>query len=156
MDKLIDYLTVAYFAHTHFISRREMIEELRLPVVLAETLHIDQLIWELYEDYAQEFQSREPYDAQFALNSAGTANPVVVSIKGKYIESSARTDTYVQTITLQGTGTPNFNFTVPQNIQVDPAILQQLWNHFSQELNNQLKPLQVAKKISSFGEWRSE
>ncbi len=155
MDSLIDYLTVAYFSHSHSISRDEMINELGLPVVLAEKLKIEGLIWELYEEYAQEFQSRQPYDAQCILQEA-TTNPVTVSIKGKFVESAKRTDVYIQTTTLQGTGTPNFNFTIPQNLQVAPQVLQEIVNHFLQELNSQLKPFQVAKKLSTFGEWKTE
>jgi hypothetical protein len=64
----------------------------------------------------------------------------------------------VQTVILQGTGVPNFNFTVPQNIPglQDPAVLQQIIQHFLNELNSQLKPFLVAKKVASSGEWNSE
>jgi hypothetical protein len=155
MDRLVDYLTVAYFAHSHFISREEMIHELKLKVVPAENLKIDALIWELYEEYANEFQSRKPYDMQGELQGA-TTNPVTVQIKGKYVESTPRTDVYIQTTTLQGTGIPNINFTLPQNVQVSQQDLQTIINHLSQQLSNQLKPFQVAKKLSSYGEWKTE
>jgi hypothetical protein len=155
-DKVESHLTTAYCAHAHFISRNEMIEDLALPVVPAEKLGIDSLMWSLYEDYAAEFNSREPYDMQRELHSA-TQNPTSVRLVGKYIESTSRTDKYVQTLTLQGAGLPNINFTIPVlNPPVDPAVFQQLIQHLMTELNNQLRPFLVAKKIASFGEWQTE
>jgi hypothetical protein len=87
-----------------------------------------------------------------------TTNPLTIHIRSKFVESAKRTDTYVQTVILQGTGVPNFNFTVPQNIPglQDPAVLQQIIQHFLNELNSQLKPFLVAKKVASSGEWNSE
>jgi hypothetical protein len=156
MDSLVDYLTVAYFSHSHCISRGEMIKDLNLPIVLAEKLEIDKLIWELYEEYALELDSRRPYDPQRELSQA-TTNPVTITIKGKFVESLKRTDVYTQTTTLQGTGVPNFNFTLPNlQGQVPPQLVQPIINHFMQELSNQLKPFQVAKKVASFGEWKTE
>jgi hypothetical protein len=158
MDSLIDYLTVAYFSHSHFISRNEMIKDLKLPIVLAENVKIDKVIWELYEEYAGEMDSRKPYDAQHELSQAAT-NPVTLKIKGKFVESTKRTDVYTQTTILQGGGAPNFNFTLPtlpQNTQIPPQLVQQIINHFLQELNSQLTPFQVAKKVASFGEWKTE
>jgi hypothetical protein len=156
MDSLVDYLTVAYFSHSHCISRAEMIKDLNLPIVLAEKLKIDNVIWELYEEYAVELDSRRPYDPQRELSQAAT-NPVTITIKGKFVESLKRTDVYTQTTTLQGTGVPNFNFTLPNlQGQVPPQLVQPIINHFMQELNNQLKPFQVAKKVASFGEWKTE
>ncbi len=156
MDRLVDYLTVAYFSHSHAISREEMIKDLNLPIALAEKLNLDKVIWELYEQYALEMDSRRPYDAQRELSQAAT-NPVTITIKSKFVESLKRTDVYTQTTTLQGTGAPNFNFTLPNlQGQVPPQLVQPIINHFMQELNNQLKPFQVAKKVASFGEWKTE
>jgi len=156
MDSLVDYLTVAYFSHSHCISREEMKKDLHLPIVLAEELKIDKVIWELYEEYALEMDSRRPYDAQHELSQAAT-NPVILTMKGKFVESTKRTDIYTQTTILQGAGVPNFNFTLPDlQGQVPPQLVQPIINHFMQELNNQLKPFQVAKKVASFGEWKTE
>jgi len=158
MDKLVDYLTVAYFSHSHFISRNEMINDLKLPIVRAETLGLDGVMWELYEEYATELQSRNPYDAQRELSQAST-NPITISMKGKFVESKSRTDVYMYNIILQGTGTPNFQFNIPAlpaGVQIPQAVLQQIIANFLQQLNAQLAPFQVAKKIASFGEWRTE
>lgn len=158
MDKLVDYLTVAYYSHSHFISRNEMINDLKLPIVRAETLGLDGVMWELYEEYATVLQSRNPYDAQRELSQAAT-NPITVSMKGKFVESKSRTDVYTYNIILQGTGTPNFQFSLPAlpaGIAIPPAVLQQIINNFLQQLNAQLAPFQVAKRIASFGEWSIE
>jgi hypothetical protein len=158
MDKLVDYLTVAYYSHSHFISRNEMINDLKLPIIRAEKLGLDGIIWELYEEYATEMQSRNPYDAQRELSQAST-NPTTVSMKGKFVESKNRTDVYVYNNILQGAGTPNFNFslpTLPAGVTIPPAVLQQIIAYFLQQLNSQLAPFQIAKKIASFGEWRIE
>jgi hypothetical protein len=72
------------------------------------------------------------------------------------VESTKRTDIYVQTVILQGTGLPNFNFTIPQVAGVPQQALQQFIQHFLTELNNQLRPFLVAKKLATFGEWRTE
>jgi hypothetical protein len=156
MDHLISLLTVAYYAHTHLISRQEMETDLHLPLVYAEKLRVSELIWDLYEDYAQEFQSRKIFDMHSELHHSNQ-NPLTVEIKSKFVESAKRTDVFVQTMILQGTGVPNFNFTIPQipGLQ-DPSILQQLVQHLMGELNTQLRPFLVAKKLSSFGEWRTE
>jgi len=156
MNSLISLLTVAYYAHTHLISRQEMENDLHLPLVRAEKLGLTELIWDLYEDYAQEFQSRKTFDMQGELHHSNQ-NPVTVEIRCKFVESVKRTDLFVQTLVLQGTGFPNFNFTIPQIAGLqDPSILQQLVQHFMGELNTQLRPFLVAKKLSSFGEWRTE
>lgn len=157
VQRLVSLLTVAYFSHSHFISRQEMTSDLKLPVVHAEKLKVDGLIWELYEEYAAEFESRRTFDMQSELHRS-TANPVTIQIKAKFVETAKRTDTYVQTVILQGTGVPNFNFTVPQNISglPDQAVLGQIVQHFLNELNSQLRPFLVAKKLASFGEWKSE
>jgi ATP-dependent protease ClpP protease subunit len=153
--RVTSLLTVAYYSHGHFISRDEIRKDLKLPVVDAEEFKADTLIWELYEEYAKEFESRRPFDIQ-ALAHNASANPLNVELKGKYIESMARTDLYVQTISVARGGAPSFNFTVPQVQGVPPQILQQVIQHFMGELNTQLQPFLVAKKLVSFGEWKTE
>lgn len=155
IGRMVDLLTVRYFSHSHAISRDEMTRDLKLPVVRAEKLNVDGLIWELYEEYAAEFQSRQPYELQGELHRS-TANPVTVQLKCKFVESAERTDVYVQTAILQGTGVPDFNFTVPQIPGIPEPLLQQVIQHFLGELNSQLRPFLVAKKLASFGEWKSE
>jgi len=156
IDRLVSLLTVSYYAHTHFICRKEMIDDLRLPVTKAEDLGIEELMWDLYEEYATELQSRRPFDMQAELHHCNQ-NPVTVELRTRFVESISRTDTYFYVTTLQGTGTPNFNFTLPQIPGLpDPAILQQLIQHFLGQLTAQLQPFLVAKKLSSFGEWRNE
>lgn len=155
IERIEKLLTVAYYAHTHFISRREMTNELGLPVVLAEKLGIDTHIWDLYEDYAAEFQSRSLFSLQNELQRSGQ-NPVRIEITGKFVETVDRASRYVETQSVSGTGAPNFNFTVPQVPGVPEDALTQVIEHFRQELQKQLQPLLVAKKVSSFGEWRTE
>lgn len=154
-NRIIDLLTVGYYSHRHFISRAEMLKELKLPVVRAEQVGVDKLIWELYEEYATEFQSRRPFDMQAEFHQA-PASPLQVELKGKYVESSKRTDVYVETLVLAGTGLPNLAFTAPHIEGVPEPALQQVVEHFRRELQEQLRPLLVAKKMSSFGGWKSE
>lgn len=156
MERLVSLLTVAYYAHTHFISRQEMEDELRLPITRAEKLKVDGLIWDLYEEYATELQSRQLFEMQAELHRSHQ-NPVTVEVKAKFVESAKRTDMFTQTMVLQGTTIPNFNFTIPQipGLQ-DQSVLQQVVQHFLGELNAQLKPFLVAKRLSSFGEWKNE
>ena len=153
--RIINLLTVGYFSHQHFISRAEMINELKLPVVEAEKLKIDGLIWDLYEDYANEFQSRKPFFSQAEFHNA-EENPLTLELKGKYVESRDRSDVYVETRVLSGTAMPNFQFTAPQIEGVSHEALQRVVQHFSTELQQQLRPFLVAKQLSSFGEWKSE
>lgn len=153
--RITNLLTVAYYSHGHFISRDEVRKDLKLPVVDAEKVKADTLIWDLYEEYAAEFESRRPFDIQ-ALAHRAAANPFIVEVKGKFIESTARTDLYVQTMSIAKAGAPSFNFTVPQVQGVPQQALQQVIQHFMGELNNQLQPFLMAKKLSSFGEWKTE
>jgi hypothetical protein len=155
IEKIIRHLTVAYYAHGHTISRDEMRTDLDLPIIEAESLGCDKLIWDLYEDYASEFESRKLFDAQQEFQAA-TPNPLIKRVKGKYIESTKQTDVYVQTHTITGTGTPNFNFTVPQIQGTTADLVQQIFNHFMAEMQNQLKPLQTGKVTSTSGEWIRE
>jgi hypothetical protein len=155
INRIIEHLSVAYFSHSHAISRAEMSADLRLPIVYAEKRDCAELIWQLYEDYAAEFQSRRNFDIQEEFHKSAK-NPLSVEVKGKYVESPARTDFFVQTTMIAGTGTPNFQFTIPQLPGATPDVIQQLLNHFIGEMQTQLKPLSIAKKTSTFGEWRTE
>lgn len=156
ITKITNKLTVAYFSHRHFISRNEMKNDLGLPgVIEAETAGCETLIWELYEEYAKEFRSRDLFEVQKEA-AASTANLCEVELKSKYIESTKQTDVYVQNCKIAGTGTPNFQFTMPQIQGVPPNVIQQIVTHFMTELQQQLQPLQTAKITSTFGEWRSE
>lgn len=155
IDRITRFLNVAYYAHNHAISRDEMREDLSLPVIEAEKVGCDGLIWELYEQYAEEFKSRDPYEMQAELRRSAV-DPVTIEIKGKFLENTNRTDTYVRTIILQGAGNPNFNFTIPQVPGVPQQVIQQVIQHFLGELNTQLRAFSVAKQLASFGEWRTE
>lgn len=155
LERKTTLLTTAYYAHTHFISRGEMMSELGLPVTKAEDLRIEGALWELYEDYAKELQSRVPFEMQKELNAA-TSDPTIAELKGKFVESEKRTDVYIQRLTIQGAGVPNFNFALPQVPGLDTSVVQQIFQNWIAQLSAQLKPLQAARKVSSFGEWRSE
>ena len=153
-DNITELLTVRYFSHQHVISRREMVEDLGLPVIPSEKLKVNDLIWDLYEEYATEFESRKPLDLQGELHGSGT-NPFTLELKGKFVESLKRTDAYIETMVVSGTGLPNFNFTAPKIEGVPQEALQQVIQHFTTELQKQLKPFLVAKTIATFGEWKT-
>lgn len=155
VENIVGLLTVAYYAHTHFISRAEMKQELGLPLVDAEKVGVDVLSWELYEEYASELQSRKLFSAQAELYNAGK-NLLTVELASKFVETVGRVDRFVEVQTISGTGIPNFTFTVPQVQGVPDEALGQVVQHFQLELQKQLQPMMVAKKISSFGEWRTE
>jgi hypothetical protein len=112
-------------------------------------------MWGLYEEYASEFNSRQPFDAQREASLANQ-NPAQIEMKTKFVESTKRTDLYVQTVVLQGTGAPNLNFNLPQIQGIPPQVVQQIFQSFLVQLNSQLQPFMSARKIASFGEWRTE
>lgn len=155
LEQITDLLTVGYFAHAHPISRQEMISDLKLPVVNAEDLNVDSLIWELYEEYATEFKSREPFDIQREARAC-SQNPIQVQVKSKFVEDSTLSDFYVQTYVIQSTSPLNLNFSLPQIPGIASQLVEQIAQNLVAQLNAQLQGLATARKVASFGEWRVE
>jgi len=60
-EHIVDNLTEKLYAHNHMISRREAAEEITLNVLMPDN-KLEQLIWVLYQDYAEEMALSEPFN----------------------------------------------------------------------------------------------
>lgn len=90
LKRIVDNLTEKLYAHNHMISRREAAEEIGLPVVHA-TDEEEELMWELYQQYADEMQLGEPFSPMEMLEGDSTEFEVISGL----VESVERTDAFV-------------------------------------------------------------
>ncbi|MEW6171530.1 MAG: hypothetical protein AB1510_00470 [Bacillota bacterium] len=113
--RIIDSLTEKLYAHSHMISRQEAAREIMLPVVFPPE-GLEQLMWELYEDFAAELVMTQPFNPNEIARGPRTEFEVV----GGFVESENGQDAFV------------FNGVVerrdfPEAGQVTVNILKQGW-----------------------------
>lgn len=87
---IVDHLTEKMYAHNHMISRREAAEDIGLPVVYASDEEED-LLWDLYNLYAEELELNEPFNPAELLRGSRTEFEVISGI----VESLQRTDAFL-------------------------------------------------------------
>ena len=90
MRHIIDSLTEKLYAHNHMISRQEAAREIRLPVVFPSE-RLEQLLWELYEDFAAELLVNQPFNPREILRGSRTE----FEAAGGFVESEAAQDAFV-------------------------------------------------------------
>lgn len=90
VQNIIDHLTEKLYAHHHMITRREAIEEIGLPVIIADD-ELNYLLWTLYEDIAAELKLAEPFNPGEVLSSNRTEFEVASGL----VESECGTDFYI-------------------------------------------------------------
>ncbi len=109
-EKVAGALTSALYDHRHAINRREAIDELGLAHVEFASPELEDLMWELYDDYAADMQLEDEYIAAheglLALDGKLPAAPplrddgesdirtrsVGIAIRSAYIESREGSD----------------------------------------------------------------
>lgn len=116
MQHIIDSLTEKLYAHNHMISRKEAAEEIMLPVVFPSE-RLEQLLWELYEDFAAELVMLQPFNPAEILRGSRTE----FEVTGGFVESERGQDAFV------------FNGVVerrdfPEAAQINVNILKQGWH----------------------------
>jgi hypothetical protein len=87
---IVDNLTEKLYAHNHMISRREADKEIQLPVLYPDP-YLEDLIWKLYADFAQEMALNEPFNPADMLNGPRIEFEVVSGL----VESSMGQDAFV-------------------------------------------------------------
>ncbi len=90
IEHIVDNLTEKLYAHNHMISRREAVDEINLTVNFPDS-RLEQLMWVLYQDYAEELVLADPFNPAEQL--CGTRNEFDV-ISG-YVESLCGADAFV-------------------------------------------------------------
>ncbi len=89
-QNIVDYLTEKLYAHNHMIVRREAVEEIGLPVVYADD-ELDDLMWGLHEDLANELKLRDPFNPGDIYRGERTEFEVASGV----VESEFGTDYYI-------------------------------------------------------------
>jgi len=86
MQSIISNLTEKLYAHNHMISRQEACCDIGLPIHYADD-QLGSLMWNLYEDFAQELRLNEPFNPSESLKGKRTEfevpSGVVQSLKGR-------------------------------------------------------------------------
>lgn len=86
IQNIVDNLTEKLYAHNHMISRREACFDIGLPVTFASE-HLEHLMWDLYDDFAQELRLAEPFNPSEFLKGKCSdfevASGVVESLQGR-------------------------------------------------------------------------
>jgi len=86
----VDNLTEKLYAHNHMISRREADKEIQLPILYPDR-YLEELIWKLYVNYAQEMSLNEPFNPADMLSGPRIEFEVVSGT----VESSMGQDAFV-------------------------------------------------------------
>mgnify|MGYP000592676900 CR=1 FL=1 len=68
---IVDALTEKLYAHNHMIARREAAEDIGLPVVYADN-DLEKLMWNLYQDIAEELQMTKAFNPSEVLRGNRT------------------------------------------------------------------------------------
>jgi primosomal protein N'' len=111
---IINNLTEKLYAHNHMISRREARQDIKLTVTQPST-ELEQLMWNLYEEYERELNLLEPFDPSKLIQDSQQKFEFEVS--GGIIESLPALDNFIFTGTAVATdiapdGTPNVNVSI--------------------------------------------
>jgi len=116
IQHIVDSLTQKLYAHNHMISRQEASAEIGLNITKPDR-EMENLMWDLYEEYRDRLRLDEPFDPATLL--AG-ASRVAFEVAGGFIESEAGQDAYVFRGTVE-------RREFPDGPQINVNIVQQGW-----------------------------
>jgi len=114
-DRIVANLTEKLYTHDHMIPRREAAEEIGLPITFACD-KLDEVMWALYENYADDLELREPFNPLLLYQK----DPTAFEVPGGLIESLVGQDAFVFTGTIE-------RRTAPTPGPIDVNILSQGW-----------------------------
>ena len=114
IEHIVDNLTEKLYAHNHMIPRREA-AEINLAVKIPGS-QLENLIWSLYQDYANELSLTEPFNPAEQLRGAKSEFEVVSG----YVESLKGADAFVFSGVVERRD-------FPEPGQVNVSILKQGW-----------------------------
>lgn len=117
VDCIVDYLTEKLYAHNYMITRREALEDIGLPVILAGP-EAESLLWSLYQDFSREFMLGEPFEpGECTEGSCG-----VFEVVAGAVESQAGQDVFVYSGSLEKSD-------YKDSLHVNVNIRRQYWKH---------------------------
>lgn len=114
IDEVVDKLTRKSYFHGHPISRREAREDIGLKHVEDAPQDLEDLMWSLYSEYANEAKMEQPFQPALEYdqgNPQKTANQVA---RLAFVESVDRSDVFTRTYSILG----------PQGAQPGPIQIQ--------------------------------
>jgi hypothetical protein len=116
---IVETLTERLYSHGHLINRREA-EKIGLNVESCDS-SLDKMLWELFQEYAEEMELDRPFNAPQLL---GTRPSLRIELKRAVIESRSLTDAFVSegTIARHTAGA----IQLPQGLQLPPGVQAQL------------------------------
>lgn len=127
---IVSTLTKDLGSHDYLISRTEA-RELLGPQVAADDQKIEDLVWELYQDFAAEMELGVPFEAGLALQAAravGTPLPVTVVHRLAVVESEAAGDVCERHVQLNEVQVPG----APPGVKVPSyQVVSAGWKHYT-------------------------
>ena len=125
IEEIVDSLTAKLFFHGHPISRTEA-KRLKLKVENPPD-DIENLMWELYEEYEKEMEIKAPFNPSELLNIANR-DSIDCEIKGAYVESRVKTDVFISRLKIEHPPLPPLppNITPQQRQQLEAQRRKQI------------------------------
>ena len=134
VQKIVEILTEKLYTHDYLICRLEAEKEIGLKI-LNPNQDLEDLMWKLYKTYESDIKLLDPFDPRQIL---GTQQTATFSEETGYIESTKRTDAFVQ----EGELTP------PPTLQQ----IQQIISVIPPQLLVQIVPqlIQITRQLSLY------
>ncbi len=107
--QIVQIMTEKLYTHTHFINRREARKVIGLNVQEPEK-KVEQLLWDLFQNYAAEMQLYEPFDLNMFMGDETYKKGVA---KGAFVESLGMTDVWGSVFAVSKTKVVPPNLPVP-------------------------------------------
>ncbi|MEI7832299.1 MAG: hypothetical protein WCJ56_03765 [bacterium] len=152
ISAIVEALTEKIYFHGHAIARKEA-KELRLPVEFADD-GLEDLIWNLYEEYDSLLQFTSPIDPEQLLSSKNTDECTIGDYSAAIIESVNRLDSF------EGMASFKRRRAIPSNIAINlnmpitgidqnqlPDTAQAMIQHVMQQVTQAI-PLLVQQELA--------
>lgn len=110
IPEIVDALTAKLFFHGHPINRKEA-RELNLKVNNPPK-EIEDLMWQLYKEYEEEMEIKNPFNPVEILNTANQ-DSIEYDVKGAYVESKTDTDIFISHFRIWRTSLPPLPPNIP-------------------------------------------
>ena len=127
LQRIVEKLTRGYGSHDYLISRTEA-RDLLGSQIAADDAELEELVWNLYQDYKREMHLGEIFDPGIALHAAGSAPQVLAELKVVVIETSAGGDEFERVLRLSTaqTMTPTGPAAIAQ-----ATVVRAGWKHYN-------------------------
>ncbi len=129
IQKIVKTLTKTLGSHDYTLSRTEA-RELLGPQVASEDANVEHLVWQLFIDYSNEMELREPFDQNLAFQiarAAGIQGPIPATVRLAFIESADSGDTAERVLRLTEVQVPT---PVGPTKGVQQEVVRAGWRHY--------------------------